>query len=208
MDRSLGRRLPESLAQSTEGARQARLHGSARDPQHLGRFGLWQVEQVPRDDDLAVVVAEIGQGAQEREPRLLDEDRRLGRWGRIGRAAVLDGPKREPGSPVRGAAAVACLVRDDPQEPRPKRRPRSEPRECAIRLHERLLGRVLGVVRSARDEMRRSDGDVLVAANELLVRRHLASARALDQLGLFRWTALHGQPYPYTGRIPRVPEGG
>jgi hypothetical protein len=42
--------------------------------------------------------------------------------------------------------------------------------------------------------MRRSDGDVLVSANQFLVGHDLARLRALDQFNVFQWTALHGQP--------------
>src|SRR4051794_18551670 len=82
-------------AEAPEGARQPRLHGSSWDPERLRRLGLRQVEEVSRPDDLAILVAERVDRADERRSLLVGEDRRLGRWSRIVRGAVLGGTKRE-----------------------------------------------------------------------------------------------------------------
>ncbi|TMC66353.1 MAG: aminotransferase class III-fold pyridoxal phosphate-dependent enzyme, partial [Chloroflexi bacterium] len=65
--------------------------------------------------------------------------------------------------------------------------------------------------------------DVLVSTDQLLIRHDLAPAGALDQLRVFQWTALHGQPYflhreasagsgrtdhPYNRGVTRTPPPG
>jgi len=177
-----------------ERPRQPRLHRPLRDPQRVGRLRLGEVEEIARANDLAVVVPEEVQRGDQRRPRLVGEDRRLGRWSRITQGAVLGGTKHEPGSPPGGAAAVARFVRDDPKEPRPERGTGPEPGQRRVRLDEGLLSGVLGVP-VGRDHVRGTDGHVLVAADQLLVGHDLAFAGAFDQFGVFQWTALHGQPY-------------
>ena len=106
--------------------------------------------------------------------------------GRRSSAARRARPVAPPGRPP----SVAGLVGDDPQDPRPERRVRPEPRQRGVGLDERVLDGVLGVA-VGRDEVGRPDRDVLVASDQLFVGHDLAFPRADDQLGIFQWTALH-----------------
>ena len=182
------------LAEPAKSTGETRLHGAARDPQGLGGLDFRQFEEIARSDDLTVLVAKRIDRGQQHFPRLAGEDRRLGRWSRIVRAAVLGSPKDEPGSAASRPPAVAGLVRDDPQEPWPKGRIDPETGECRVGLHEGFLGGIFRVA-VGRDDVRGPDGHVLVPADQFLVGHDLAFARAFDQFSFFQWTALHGQPY-------------
>ena len=92
-----------------------------------------QVEEVAGGDHLAIVVGEAVDAASEPGPALVVEDRRLGRWGRIARPAILGGPEGEAGPPPGRAAPVPRLVGDDPEQPRPEGRAGPEPAERARR---------------------------------------------------------------------------
>ena len=144
---------------------------------------------------------------EQRRPRLAGEDRRLGRWGRIARPAILGGAEGETGPAPGRPPSVAGLVGDDPQEPRPERGVGPEPRQRGVGLDERVLDGVLGVA-VGRDEMRRPDGDVLVASDQLLVGHDLAIPRAVDQLGIFQWTALHFSDGPPRSTVALTPACG
>ena len=144
---------------------------------------------------------------EQRRPRLAGEDRRLGRWSRIARPAVLGGAEGETGPAPGRPPSVAGLVRDDPQDPRPERGVGPEARQRGVGLDERVLDGVLGVA-VGRDEVGRPDRDVLVASDQLFVGHDLAIPRADDQLGVFQWTALHlitvaDTPW-HAGRVPRT----
>src|SRR5262245_59172003 len=154
-DRQLG---PETA----DRPRQPRLHRAARQVEDLGGLGLAEIEEVAGGDDLAVVRAQLVECADERLAGLAVEDRRLGRWGRITRPAILEGPQGQAGATARRAASVARLVGDDPQQPGPERGAAAEPVERAVGLDERLLDRILGVA-VGRDDVGRPDRHVLVA---------------------------------------------
>jgi hypothetical protein len=62
-----------------------------------------------------------------------------------------------------------------------------------VGLDERLLDGVLGIA-VGRDDVRGSNGDVLVSPDQFLEGHDFACLRAFDELGVFQWTALHGQP--------------
>src|SRR5258706_3091012 len=195
----------ELLAEPPERPRQARLHGSPRDAQGLGRLRFGELEEIARPDDLAIVVAEGVDCRQQRRSRLAGEDRRLGRWGRIVRPAILGDPERETGPSAGRPPAIARLIGDDPQQPRPKRRLDPEARQGGVRLDEGVLDGVFGIA-VGRDDMRRSDGDVLVSADQFLVGHDLARSGAFDQFGIFQWTALHLHRTRYTHGPRTVPQ--
>jgi hypothetical protein len=94
----------------------------------------------------------------------MDEDRLLGRRGRVVRGAALDGAKRECRSTASGSAAVARLVRDDSKEPGLEGRSFPKPRQGVEGLDEAFLDSVLRVVRSAH-QIRGTMGKVLVGAH-------------------------------------------
>src|SRR6185295_20094297 len=98
------------LAQPCQRPRQARLHGAAGQPQGLGGLGLVQLEEIARADDLAILVTELVDRREQRCPRLAGEDRRLGRWSRIARPAILGGAEGETGSTPGRPPSVAGLV--------------------------------------------------------------------------------------------------
>jgi hypothetical protein len=76
-------------------------------------------------------------------------------------------PEGEPDTPPRGPAAVAGLVRDDPQQPGTEGLARPEAAERAPRLEERVLDGVLGVGGGAGDDVGEPEGDLLVRCDQL-----------------------------------------
>ena len=92
--------------------------------------------------------------------------------------------QREPLSPPRGPPPVACLVRDDPQQPRAERCPIAKAGQRVVGLEKGVLDGIVGIGLRAH-EVRGPDGDVLVAAHDLFVRRDVTGPGALDQVGVF-----------------------
>src|SRR5207302_9076066 len=111
--------------------------------------------------------------------------------------------------PAGGAAAVASLVRDDPQQPGAHRLPGAEAAERAPGLDQRLLGGILGVGCVAGDDVGHSECDLLMRADELLVGARVAALRAQHELPLLVWTALHTATTPRAAQEfqPRLPFG-
>ena len=102
--------------------------------------------------------------------------------GRRSSPARLASRSRRP-----AAFPSARLVRDDPQDPRPKRRPGTEATERSPRLDEGLLGRVFGIRLRPGVKVRGAMGDLLVSFRTTSWWR-LASASAF------------GEPLPPGGR--------
>jgi hypothetical protein len=184
------------LAQPAERSREAGLDRAPRQPERLGRLSLGHLEEVARPDDLAVLIAKSVQGHEQGSPGLAGEDRRLGRWSRVERGAVLGRPESETGPAAGRPAPVPGLVGHDSEEPRSEGRSGAEASQRCICLHERILGSVFRIGRRTRHDVRGPDGDIAVAADQFVVGIQLASACAFDQFVVFQWTALHGQPYP------------
>ena len=65
------------------------------------------------------------------------------------------------------------------------------PVEGAVRLHEPVLRRVLGIGGPTTDEIRDPCGQWLIRAHQLRVRVHVTFLRATDEVGIVGWTALH-----------------
>src|SRR4051812_13640698 len=204
--------LGESEPKPPDRPREPRLGGAARDPQDVSRLGFAQLEEEPGRDHIAVVFPESVDRGKERSAGLAVEDRRLGRWGRITRPAILGSPEDEACPPAGGPPPVPRFVGDDPEEPWPERRVRAKSAQRGVRLDERLLGGVFGVA-IGRDDPCRSDGRVLIPTDERLVRHDVASPRAFDQLGVglsvaslvFQWTASTVNRGGYTERASTVP---
>src|SRR5207244_10335591 len=137
----------------TKSAREARLHGAPRDREDLGCLGLIELEEISGGDDLAIVVAQRVDAGEEPAPALVGEDRRLGRWGRIVRPAILDGAEGEPGATAGRSPPITGLVCDDPEQPGPERGAGTEAIERRVGLDERVLDGILGIA-VGREEMR------------------------------------------------------
>ena len=202
------------------GTNASRRRPSARDvrdltvprgmPERLGGLRLGQVEQEPRAEDLAVVVAQRA----ERGQQLACAARRPSR------------PAPGPGRPLGPASATSAA-----RSARPRRRPADRRRlraslatmrsshgrsgdalakagEGVERFEEGFLHRIVGIGLRA-DEVRGPDGDVLIAAHDGLVRRDVAAPGARDQFGVFDVDGPPRQPYS-VHREPRPgsPDGG
>ena len=183
--------LERMLAQPVERPRQPRLHGPPRAAQGGRRLLLGQVEEVAAGDRLAVVLGQSGHRRQQLVAPLEVEERRLRRRDRATRAALLGHAQDESLAAARGAHAVARLVCDDREQPRPQRRALAKAAESAVRLDESVLGRLLGVGRGARDYPRSPEGDVLMPPHDLLIGVALATLRPRDELRFVWWPVLH-----------------
>ena len=146
---------------------------------------------MPARDDEPVVLAERGDGAQQAVALLGREQLGLGRRGRAARGTFVGDPERKVLAPAGGAAPVPGLVDDDLEQPRPERRAAAKAAEGRIGLHERVLGRFLGVGGRARDEIGGPECDLLMQHDERLVGRGVATLRLLDELRLCEWSAHH-----------------
>ncbi len=110
----------------------ARIRPSARDsrdftvpgrqPSAFGRLALGEVEQVAAGDHRAVALVERSERGEQLPALAAGEQRGLGRRSRVPRGPLLRGAEREARAPPGGAAAVAGLVGDDREQPRPERR--------------------------------------------------------------------------------------
>src|SRR5262249_2586385 len=105
----------------------------------------------------------------------------------------------------RGAAPVVRLVRDDAEEPGPERRAVAEAAERAVRVHERVLRRFLGVGRVAGEGVGGAEGDALVGLHDLCVCVAVSGPCEPDELLLGEWPAHHRPLYTPAGRqVPRA----
>ena len=150
--------------------------------------------------------------------RALGQHERLRRGAPAARGALglLGRPQGQARAPAGGAAAVARLVGDDRQQPRPERRAGAEARQRAPRLHEALLRGLLGVGGRAARQAGDAKGDVLVCAHEGSIGDGVAPLGPRDQRGfVVRWPAHHRYLYTLaaarrsrTGVRRRVREDG
>src|SRR5205814_9073105 len=111
-----------------------------------GRRGLLlrELEEVAAGHGVAMLVGEALDGGQQPLLRLPGEQSRLGGRDRVPRTDLGGRPQREPLAPNGRAVSVARLVRHDPEQPWRERRPPAEPAQCAVRLDEAVLSRLLG----------------------------------------------------------------
>src|SRR6266536_615486 len=189
------------LPQPCEPPRRARLDGASADAERRSRLLLRELEEVAAREDEPRLLRQPLE-LVEQPPPLVRADRGfLGRGGRLARGSR--GPDGQVLAPAGRPAAVACLVRHDPEQPGPQGLVRAEASERAPGLEEALLRRVLGVGGVAGDDVGHSECDLLVCADERLVRARVAALRGQDERPLLAWTALH-QPY-YTAARRRVP---
>src|ERR671934_1022805 len=191
------------LPQPVERACRARLHGPAPDAEYLGGLVLGQLEKVAAGDHEPLRLRQRVDGRDERLALLALEDCRLGGGGRLPRGALRARPQRQRVAARARAAAVASLVRDDLQQPRPQRLAGAEPVQRPVGLHERVLGSVLRLGRVPDDEVGDAEGDALVCVHEFSVGVLVSALRPFDELRLIEWSAHHRRYY--TAGSARVP---
>src|SRR5204862_13936 len=151
------------LSETTERARDARLDRAAPDPERCRGFLLGQVEEVHARDHEPVV---FGQGLDRRHhlvATLRGESGILGGRDRAPRALLPGSAQRQARTAPGQAPPVVRLVRHDPKQPGPKRLAAPKATDRAERLHERVLGCLLGVGRRTGDQVGRAEGDSLVS---------------------------------------------
>jgi hypothetical protein len=108
-----------------------------------------------------------------------DEGHRLGRLSRVVRGGGRR-LQRQGGASRGGGAASACRVGDDCQEPGPQRGATAESVERTVGTDEPLLGRILRFFSRPQDGVGEAEGNVLVAAHELLVGADVSAPGAFD----------------------------
>ncbi len=144
-----------------------------------------------RPNGQAVVLAQPPDGGQQVRPPFAGQDRRLGRWGRSVRGAVLRNPQGQAGATARPAASIAGSVDHDPHQPRPWLGPAPEAPQRLPGADEALLGGVARLVGVTAHEERGTKRLLLVAAHKLLVGGHLSGPCPLHEFAIGQWTALH-----------------
>src|SRR5579872_738769 len=186
----MGTALLDPLPQACQRAREARLDSPLRDPERCRRLLAAQVEEVPAGDHQAVVVVELVDETDQPPPLVRLHGRRLGGWGRIPLAEAFGQPKLQMVPATGRANAVARLVGDDPEQPRPRLCPGPEAVQGSVGLDEGVLGGILRLRGGAGDEVGRPEGELLVALHDLLIGVDAAALRAHEQLSVL-WPALH-----------------
>jgi mannose-6-phosphate isomerase-like protein (cupin superfamily) len=151
------------------------------------------------NEDLAIPLVEACKPVQQLGAALVRHGGRLGGRSRVPRGRRRDA-QREPAPATGGPPSVARLVRDDLEQPGPKRRAVPEAIEGAVRLHEAVLYRLLGVARIPRCHERDAKGESLVHAYELLVGGRVAALGAHDERCLVQWSAPHSLLLHLVGR--------
>jgi hypothetical protein len=145
--------------------------------------------------------AELGLAAVHRRQQSLPpfptQGLRLRRWSGFFTLPPRRQAQRDPAG--RRAPAVPGLVGDDAQHPGPKGGVGAEAPEGVERLHEAVLGGLLGLGGRAGDQVRGSKRDRLVLLHEGLVRSGVAALRERDELGLRQWPVPHCTRYTPPG---------
>lgn len=94
--------------------------------------------------------------------------------------------------------AIACLVGDDPEKPRSKRRPRPKAAERVVGVHEPLLRGIFRVGGVAGDLVGDPERQLLVLLDEYFICVYIAVPCAFDESYVVQWPALHGSIcYPF-----------
>src|SRR5262249_33739887 len=150
-----------------------------------GGLLLRELEEVTAREYIAVVVAQALDRGQEPLPTL-DRERSLFRI-LARRAGLRRRTQRQRGASAASTTAISGLIGDERQQPRKEGLAAAEAAECAVRLHERVLGRLLGVGRVACDHERRTEGERLVGDHERFESDRVAAARPLDERLLARY---------------------
>src|SRR5581483_9633720 len=173
---------PEDRAQPRDAVADARLHRAERHPLARRDLGVREPLEV-RDLDRPPLLR--GQPVERRaEPRAALGARRrvLGTLGRRGRRPTRHAPLLRAALRRVGTAAVDRDVADDAKQPRPRIAARRVVADGAVPdAEERLLHRVLGRVRVARDAERAAERERREAVVERGERRLLAARDAAEE---------------------------
>jgi len=145
------------------------------------------------DENLAVSLVESREPVHQHVAPLVRESGRLGGRSRVPRDDRTRA-QREPRAPPGRPASVSRFVRDDLEQPWPKRATVPEATERAVCLDERVLYGVPCVIGVAGGDKRDAERDPLVHAYELLVGGRVPALRARDDCLLVQWPALHSLP--------------
>ena len=138
-----------------------------------------------------MLLGEPVHGVEQASPGLAAEQSRLGGRDRVPRAVCSGHAQREGIAPAGRTSAVVRLVRDDAQQPGPKRRAAAEAAERAIGLDEAVLDGLLGVGGAPAEQVGGAKGESLVSAHDGLPRAKVAPLGALDELRVVQWSVHH-----------------
>src|SRR5215203_4603770 len=173
-------------AQALERPREPRLDGSSRATQDRGRLLFGEPQEVAAADGPPRLLAQAAQGFEQLFSPLRRQDRSLGGGRTILRRAFPRRPQEQTGATGGRPALVSGLVGDYREQPGPETGARPEPSQGAVSLHEGLLGRFLGLRGVACDEVGGTEGHLLVAAHQPLIRRSISTFRPLCELRVIR----------------------
>src|SRR5919112_5721124 len=145
-------------AQASQRPREPRLDGSSRATQDRGRLLFGEAQEVAAADCPPRLLAQAAEGLEQLFSPLRRQDRRLGGGGAILRRVLPRRPQEQTGTTRGRPALVSGLVGDYREQPWPETGAGSEPSQGAVRLHEGLLGRFLGLRGVACDEVGGTEG--------------------------------------------------
>lgn len=168
------------ISEPVERAREARLDRPAGTVQRFGRLRFRESEEVAAGDDEPFLVAQIVDSVEQCLLPFTGQRCDLRRRFAL-RSVVRCRPKDEIRASPSRLATIPRLVDDDLQQPGPKRGAGSKTAQREIRLDERLLCRILGLARRAGHDPGGSDGEILIAANELFEGGDIPGSGSLDE---------------------------
>src|SRR5918993_808658 len=173
-------------AQAPQCPREPRFDGSSRATQDRGRLLFGESQEVAAGDGPPRLLAQAAQGPEQLFPPLSCQDRRFGRGRTVLRHTLPRRPQGQTGATRGRPALVSGLVGDYREQPGPETGARPEASQGAVSFHECLLGRFLGLRGVAGDEVRGTEGHLLVATHQLLIRRSVSTLRPLCELRVIR----------------------
>src|ERR1044071_4439846 len=181
--------------------RKMRAHRSLAQSRHRGNLAMLELfdQMQPRDD--ALHLRQLVDGPAD-PPRDLARDRRkIGAVPARGRLSLRD---------LFVLHALAMLehvereIRGDAKDPRSERLVDAKASDALIRLHERLLRQLLGVIRAAHDAPRNREDSLRIKGHQDVERPGVPSLRALDELAFGLHTFLLAMLLQ-SGRAPLHP---
>src|SRR5918993_1529007 len=173
-------------AQALECSREPRFDGSSRATQYCGLLFFGEAQEVAAADCPPRLLAQAAQGLEQLFSPLGRQERRLGGGRTILRRVLPRRPQEQAGATRGRPALVSGLVGDYREQPWPETGAGPEASQSAVRLHEGLLGCFLGLRGVARDEVGGTQGHLLVATHQPLIRRSVSTLRPLGELRVIR----------------------
>src|ERR687898_323766 len=173
-------------AQALECPREPRFDGSSRATQDRGRLHFGEPQEIAAGGRPPRLLTQAAPGLEQLFSPLSCQDRRFGRGRAVLRRTLPRRPQEQTGAARGGPALISGLVGDYREQPGPETGARPEASQGAVSLHECLLGRFLGLRGVARDEVGGTEGHLLVAAHQLLIRRSVSTLRTLGELRVIR----------------------